>query len=131
METIVKKLAFSKLQFDANSVTNCDNVEALQKAIIMAIESRNIAENLVIGKISKLREIITKGPMEILKDLGPLSREYQTQQILKMMGVDNDPIVVIDEAGNMAALKIGDDGNIASATKPTWVESITLFRETV
>ena len=48
-----------------------------------------------------------------------------------MMGTDSDPIVVIDEAGSMAAIKLGEDGNITAATKPSWVDSITLFRKTV
>ena len=124
-------MSFSNLKFDTKSITECDDIEALQKAGIMAIESRQVAENLVIGKISKLREIISKKPMEILKSLGPLSKEYQTQQILRMMGTDSDPIVVIDEAGSMAAIKLGEDGNITAATKPSWVDSITLFRKTV
>ena len=123
------KLAKTELNFTADTLLDCDNVEELQTAGTLAIEARSAAENLVIGKIKNLENIIGADPMKILADLGPVSRNYQTQQVLKIMGIDNEPIVIIDEAGAMAAVKIGDDGELEIANKPTWVNSITLFRD--
>jgi hypothetical protein len=129
MRTLEAKLLSTKLDFDKNQITDSETVPELQTACILAIEARKTVENLVIGKLSVLRKIIEQEPMKILRDLGPSSKNYQTMQVLKMMGTDSDPLVVVDEAGSMAAIKIGENGELEIAQKPTWVDSITLFRD--
>ena len=129
LEILTDKLNSTVIPFTTEAIIQCENVAELQEAAVMAIEARKVAENLVIGKISCLKRVLSQEPMKILKDITPMSRNYQLHQLLKMMGTDSDPIVMIDEDGSMAAVKIGDDGNLAIATKPSWVDSITLYRK--
>ena len=128
LETLTNKLAATRLNFNVDVLNDSSNVDDLRSAGAMAIEARKVVENLVMGKISKIRAVLTQSPMKILKSLDCMSKTFQTQQILKIMGEDNEPIVLLDEQGAMAAVKLGDEGEIVSATKPTWLDSITLFR---
>jgi hypothetical protein len=128
LEALTTKLAATSLNFNADVLNKCSNVEDLRSAGAKAIEARKIVENLVMGKISKIKAVLTQSPMKILKNLDCMSKNFQTQQILKIMGEDNEPIVLLDEQGAMAAVKLGEEGEIVSTTKPTWLDSITLFR---
>ena len=126
LETLTNKLAASSLNFDSNTLEECSNIAELRRAGAIAIDARKSAENLVMGKISKLKTIMSQTPMKILKGLDPVSKNFQTQQILSIMGEDSEPIVLLDEQGAMAAVKVGE---ITTATKPAWLDSITLFRD--
>ena len=129
VENLSAKLAETSLDFKKEAVMGSEDLAILQQAGIMAIEARDHAENLVIGKITKLRRVTKQDPMKILRGLEPSSKDFQMHQILKMMGTDNDSVVLIDEDGSMAAVKIGDDGELGIAHKPAWVDSMTIYRE--
>ena len=129
VENLSSKLAETSLNFNKEAILECESIPDLKQASMFAIEARDQAENLVIGKISKLRRIANQDPMKIFKGLEPNSKDFQLHQILQMMGTDNDAVVLVDEDGSMAAVKIGEDGNLAIANKPGWVDSITLYRK--
>ena len=128
VENLSAKLAETSLNFKKEAILECEDIQDLRQACILAIDARDHAENLVIGKITTLRRVTKQDPMKILKVIEPLAKEFQLRQILQMMSTDNDPVVLVDEDGSMAAVKIGEDGNLAIANKPGWVDSITLYR---
>ena len=127
IEIATTNLVEFQLSFTADSIEQCEVISDVKSAAILAMKARDEVEDLLIGKLSKLKDLIKKDTSTILEDISKFSKNEKAMQLMKMLESDNDPLIVMDQEGTLGALTI-IDGEIANAVKPNWLKAITVYR---
>ena len=93
----------------------------------MAIKARGDIEDLFIGKLSTLTNLINKPHKEIMIDIKCFSKDEKSLQLTRMLETDAEPLIILDQEGHLGAITL-EKGEIKTAVRPTWLKAITIYR---
>jgi hypothetical protein len=127
LEIAKKSLTELQLSFSEKDIYESENLAKVKEASIVAMRARDGIEDLFIGKLSKLTNLMTQSSSDILDEVRNFSKNETSLQLMKMLESDIDPLIVLDQEGNLGALKL-EEGKVVTAVKPNWLNNITVFR---
>ena len=124
-----KKFSDSKVDFDKRGVLGCSDIEQVKVAAIQTMDACIILQDFLIGRIDSMKNLMSAENMDILRTLQVSTKGMRMLQLAKMFKDHKDPLVILDSMGNMLAVDIDSNNNLAQAVKPDWLNDITLFKK--
>ena len=103
IKVMERSAATCTVDFVKSNIVSCEDIEAVKIAAIQSIDAQISLKAFVFDRVASIKNLMTATPQDIYNDLEKSSKLNRMHQLAKLFEDHKDPIICLDEKGQMMA----------------------------